>query len=293
MNYYRRYVGSYLKKTISLTMAEDGAYTRLLDAYYAEEKPLDPAKVNQVARAQTPAERKAVATVVGAYFHLGADGLLHNEKADEELGIAIPKLERLREVARENGKKGGRKKTKSGSDKEPKPEPDPVPKSKQPSAVSHQPKAKPPSEERSPERETGEPPPTAGALALAEQAGETPAAVLAAICTANGIRATAFHPLVVDWAHDGVTPERLKAAIATAMQRPGKDKPGSIPLSYLDPIVHDAAKPKAKPWKSDDNEAEALCRNLGIKGAKVGEDRAVWHQRIETALAEQVRSRVA
>lgn len=93
-------------------MIEDGAYGRLLDSYYATEKALDPAKVNNTARATTAAERKAVADVVEAFFYLGEDGLLHNEKADEELGIAIPKLERLREVAHENGKKGGNPKKK-------------------------------------------------------------------------------------------------------------------------------------------------------------------------------------
>lgn len=122
---------------------------------------------------------------------------------------------------------------------------------------------------------------------------DTPAAVLASVLNANGIKGNSFHPCVVDWARDGITVDRLKQAIATARQRPGKDAPGAIRIEYLDPIVHDDEKPKGKPWKSDDHEAEALCHKLGIKGSKVGEQRDVWHQRIETALAEHARSKIA
>ena len=73
-------------------------------------------------------------------------------------------------------------------------------------------------------------------LALAESKldPETPAAILASICVANSIRATAFHPLVVEWAREGITVEKLKAAIAKALMRKGN---GKIPLAYLDPIA--------------------------------------------------------
>ena len=129
MDYYRRYVADYLSKTVSLSMAEDGAYGRMLDWYYANEKPLPPDldRVFAITRARTPAEKKAVAAVLHEHFELRRDGY-HNRRADSELGVAVPKIEKMREVARENGKKGGRKPgtkigTEIGSDKEPKLEP--------------------------------------------------------------------------------------------------------------------------------------------------------------------------
>lgn len=134
MDYYRRYVADYLSKTVSLSMAEDGAYGRMLDWYYANEKPLpkDIERVFAITRARTPAEKKAVVAVLAEHFSLQADGY-HNRRADSELGVAVPKIEKMREVARENGKKGGRKPgtkigTEIGSPEEPKLEPILVPK---------------------------------------------------------------------------------------------------------------------------------------------------------------------
>jgi uncharacterized protein YdaU (DUF1376 family) len=101
MNYYRRYVGDYLKKTIRLSMTEHGAYGLLLDFYYAEEKPipLDVEEVYVICRAVRPDDQKAVQKVLGAYFTKAEDGW-HNQRADEEIAAAVQ--------ARENGGRGGR-----------------------------------------------------------------------------------------------------------------------------------------------------------------------------------------
>jgi hypothetical protein len=40
VNYYPHHIGDYLRDTVHLTMIEDGAYRRMLDLYYASEKPL-------------------------------------------------------------------------------------------------------------------------------------------------------------------------------------------------------------------------------------------------------------
>lgn len=104
MIYYRRYIGSYLKRTTRLSLLEHGAYTALLDHYYAEEKPIpiDLDDVYRMARAMMPEERRAVDKILTTYFSKQADGY-HNERADHEIKAS--------KQARENGGKGGRPKT--------------------------------------------------------------------------------------------------------------------------------------------------------------------------------------
>lgn len=134
------------------------------------------------------------------------------------------------------------------------------------------------------------------ALALGEAKidTETPAAHLASVCLANGIRASAFHPLVVEWARNGVTVEGLKAAIAKA--RLNKPFPEKIPPAYLDPILADASESKPRrdqSWKQDDNKARSLCRELGIPVSVGNEGYPEFHARIERALLDRERRQVA
>lgn len=97
MNYYRRYVGDYLRDTARLSMLEHGAYNLLLDHYYAEELPipLDMGEVYTMVRAMTPADRKAVDKVLAKYFSRQDDGF-HNARADKEIATS--------KQARTNGK---------------------------------------------------------------------------------------------------------------------------------------------------------------------------------------------
>lgn len=86
MNYYEHHIGDYAKDAGHLSMVEDGAYRRLLDAYYGREKPL-PVKVKdccKLARATTKAERDAVAYVLEEFFELRADGH-YQKRCDEEI----------------------------------------------------------------------------------------------------------------------------------------------------------------------------------------------------------------
>lgn len=98
MLYYRRYVGDYLVKTLRLSMIEDGAYGRLLDFYYTEEKPI-PAnleEIYEITRATKPEDKKAVKRVLDLKFELRS-GHYHNDRADAEIALALK--------ARENGGK--------------------------------------------------------------------------------------------------------------------------------------------------------------------------------------------
>lgn len=106
MNYYKRFLGDYQRKTSHLSLAQHGAYNLLLDHYYSTMRPL-PADIEQLyrlCRAMKPEEQKAVRFVADSFFPLGDDGLRHNSRTDEELA----KWETQAEASRENGKKGGR-----------------------------------------------------------------------------------------------------------------------------------------------------------------------------------------
>jgi uncharacterized protein YdaU (DUF1376 family) len=105
VNYWPRWVNAIKKRTATLSLMEMGAYDRLLDHYYSEEQPL-PADLDEccrIAAALTKDERKAVEKVLARFFVLGSAGF-HNERADEEILLALPKIA----AAKANGSKGGR-----------------------------------------------------------------------------------------------------------------------------------------------------------------------------------------
>lgn len=101
MNYYRRYSGDYLRDTARLSMIEHGAYTLMLDYYYAEESPLplDVDEIYTMVRAMKPADRQAVDKVLAKFFTKADDGY-RNKRADAEIETS--------KTARDNGKGGGR-----------------------------------------------------------------------------------------------------------------------------------------------------------------------------------------
>jgi uncharacterized protein YdaU (DUF1376 family) len=113
MNFYKHFIGDYQRDTMHLSFAEDAAYRRLLDVYYATENPLpaDPDPLCRIARAFTDAERAAVDSVVRQFFKRDGD-VLRNARADREIAEAQPKIK----AARENGRKGGRPRERAGEE---------------------------------------------------------------------------------------------------------------------------------------------------------------------------------
>jgi uncharacterized protein YdaU (DUF1376 family) len=103
VNFYKRFIGDIQAKTGGLTLAEFGAYDRLLDHYYSTEKPIPFDEIYRICRAMTGAEKGAVDKVLGKFFQRVPEGWTQS-KADEVIAKALP----LIEAARENGKKGGR-----------------------------------------------------------------------------------------------------------------------------------------------------------------------------------------
>jgi uncharacterized protein YdaU (DUF1376 family) len=97
---------AYDRKTAHLSLAQDGAYRRLLSHYYRTRKPL-PANAEillRVCRAFDDTEKAAVMLVVEEFFTLEDDGY-HNRRADAEL----EKQAQVSEKRREAGKKGAEK----------------------------------------------------------------------------------------------------------------------------------------------------------------------------------------
>jgi uncharacterized protein YdaU (DUF1376 family) len=86
MNYYEHHIGDYLKATAHLSMLEDAAYRRLIDAYYNREAPLptDRKACQKLARAQSKDERAAVDYVLDEFFALEDDGW-HQKRCDAEI----------------------------------------------------------------------------------------------------------------------------------------------------------------------------------------------------------------
>lgn len=86
-------------------MIEDGAYRRMLDLYYASEKPLplDLSWLCRLMRAERDEERTAVEFILSHYFQKTVDGW-RSKRADTEIVNARKRTK----VARSNGKRGGR-----------------------------------------------------------------------------------------------------------------------------------------------------------------------------------------
>lgn len=106
MNYYRRYVGDYLRDTSRLSMLEHGAYNLLLDYYYAEERPIAPEldDVYRMVRAILPEERRAVVKVLSIFFQK-TEGGYHHKRVDKEIATAKAVIEKQRLAGAESASK--------------------------------------------------------------------------------------------------------------------------------------------------------------------------------------------
>jgi uncharacterized protein YdaU (DUF1376 family) len=86
VNYYEHHLGDWAAATGHLSWDEDMAYTRLLRAYYHHEKPIQKGQQYRMARASTPAQRRAVDAVIAEFFELDKAGECFRQKrADAEI----------------------------------------------------------------------------------------------------------------------------------------------------------------------------------------------------------------
>ncbi len=103
MHYYQFNIGDYASHTGYLSLLEDLAYRRLLDAYYLSESPFpdDPKQVARLVGMRDNVDE--VAQVLQDFFVL-ENGFYHNKRVDQEIELYHAKAV----TARANGKKGGR-----------------------------------------------------------------------------------------------------------------------------------------------------------------------------------------
>ena len=141
LSWYPRYTGDYSRKTKHLSMLEHGAYTLLLDHYYATGKPLffsnasgnaelmpDHSRLYRLCSAISKEEQNAVDSVLAMFFEMTPEGYI-NKKARE----TIEKQKAAHDRRVNAGRKGGKQKfsnAKSNAKAKPKqPEPEPEPES--------------------------------------------------------------------------------------------------------------------------------------------------------------------
>lgn len=86
MNYYQRHLGDYARDTAHLSMIEHGAYTMLLDRYYATEQGIPEDQAYRVARARTREEKSAVSAVLAEFFTL-EEGVWVQRRVREEIHL--------------------------------------------------------------------------------------------------------------------------------------------------------------------------------------------------------------
>jgi uncharacterized protein YdaU (DUF1376 family) len=87
VNYVEFHLRDYMGDAGHLSMLEDSAYRRLLDAYYIRERPL-PADLKEcckLAKANSKPECAAVSYVLQQFFYKGDDGYFHQKRADREI----------------------------------------------------------------------------------------------------------------------------------------------------------------------------------------------------------------
>jgi len=103
MHYYSFNISDFSLSTNHLTLEEEAVYRRLLDYYYSKEKPIPAETQPVIRRLRLGSHSDTVASILNEFFELDDDGW-HNSRADIEIAAYHDKAE----VARKNGKLGGR-----------------------------------------------------------------------------------------------------------------------------------------------------------------------------------------
>ena len=100
LNYFEMHMGDWSKATGTLSLMNVGVYTRLVCHYYDQEGPLPGSLLEccRIAGARNPAEREAVAYVLGRFFKPHDGGWFH-ERCEEDLARYRAKITKAKKAA--------------------------------------------------------------------------------------------------------------------------------------------------------------------------------------------------
>lgn len=218
MNYYNRYPSHYLAATVHLSMEQDGAYGRLMDWYYSNERAIPHDKRYVIARAQSSSNRKAVDEVLVEFFDQTEEGWTQR-RIEKELELASPRID----AARVNGKKGGRpRKEKPSGFKEQNPVGFHNKTQKEPSAKAPQPPYPIQEQKASPHAPSSQDPP-------AQPVQPTEAGRACLLLRQSGCaRVNPSHPDLLAALAEGVAPEAIRD---TYLEAPDKTNPFAWAIS--------------------------------------------------------------
>ena len=110
MEYYPHHIGDFLAATAHLSNDELCAYLRLIWMYYDKEEAL-PNEIPALAK-RARSSTKIMKSVVGEFFTLEADGLLHHGRIDGELNKFLAKVAAARKAGKASAR--ARRKERNG-----------------------------------------------------------------------------------------------------------------------------------------------------------------------------------
>lgn len=99
MNFYPRHLGDYARDAGYLSQSEHGAYTLLLDWYYANERPIPADLVYDIAKATTRSEKQAAEKVLRRFF-LWDGKVWSHKRVEAELAKLREKSVKARDSAK-------------------------------------------------------------------------------------------------------------------------------------------------------------------------------------------------
>jgi hypothetical protein len=117
------------------------------------------------------------------------------------------------------------------------------------------------------------------------------ATAMAVLLRTENVPAQAMNPTLIGWAEQGIRDDQVRAAMVLARQR--REAEGSlqqINVGFLNACLQSVLKPpkpKADAWWLSVGAMEAKARELGIAGARPGEEMDAFKARIADALRRQ------
>jgi uncharacterized protein YdaU (DUF1376 family) len=266
MNYYEHHLGDWAAATGHLTWDEDMAYTRLLRAYYHAEKAIPEGQQYRLAKASTPAQRKAVDAVLAEFFSL-QEGAYHQKRADIEIARYQDKQRKAKASANARWSQSGRNANAS---------PDAMRTHSEGNA--HQ---TPDTRHQTPSTHTedvrgGAGAQVSGEVDLAQIVGAAQPTAAGAVCLAMrkaGVQRTnPSDPRLLALVQQGATPDEFAGLAAEAIDR-GISEPWAWVLKVLPARRQEAAgvelaqpaaaQPKPNAWADTDAGLRAMAAQLG------------------------------